>query len=59
MENNKEYLFKIKEKEYKLLINIEYKYIIFKIEQLNNISLYYYQNKYELKQINDILKLNR
>ena len=39
MENKKEYLFNIEDNEYKLSINTENQYIIFKIEQLNNISL--------------------
>ena len=58
MENKNEYLFNIEDNEYKLHINKENQYIFFKIEQSNNISLYNYQNKYELKQINDILNLN-
>ena len=58
MANKKEYLLNIKDNEYKLLINIENQFVIFKIEQLNNLSLYYYKKKYELKQINDILNID-
>ena len=55
IENKDEYIMN----EYKLLVYIEDKYIIFNINKLDsNILLYHYQNKYELKEIINILNLN-
>ena len=56
IENKNEYI--MNENKYKLLIYIEDKYIIFNIHKLGNISLYSYENKFELKEIINILKLN-
>ena len=57
-ENKNEYIFKINDKEFKLIVFIENQYIIFTINQLNKLSLYYYENKYEFSQIIELLNLN-
>ena len=54
----KEYFMKNKDNEYILVVYIENNNIIFNIKQLNNISLYFYQNKYELNEILDVLKID-
>ena len=56
IENKNEYI--MNENEYKLLVYIKDKYIIFNVNKLENISLYYYQNKYELKEIINIVNIN-
>ena len=47
IENKDEYI--MNENEYKLLVYIEDKYIVFNIIKLDNLSLYCYQNKYKLE----------
>ena len=54
-ENKNEYIFKINDKEFKLIVFIENQYIIFTINQNYKLSLYYYENKYEFSQIIELL----
>ena len=53
-----EYIFKINKDEYKLSVFKENQNMIFSINQLNKLSLYYYENRYELLQLIDLLNLN-
>ena len=55
---NKEYNIRTNEKNYNLIINIDNEYIFFKIYKLNNLISIYYKNKFDLKSLINILKLN-
>ena len=54
----KELILKLNNLEYKLIILIDNDYLLLKIELLNEIILYSYQIKYDLKTIINILMLN-
>ena len=58
IKNKKEYIFEINNIKYKLFVYIQNKYINFKIIKLDEISLFNYNIKYELKQIINILNIN-
>ena len=54
----KKFIIKMNNKKYRLtIINFD-KCIQLKINDINNLNLYYYQNKYTLKDIIDSLKLD-
>ena len=54
----KEYNIEINNEKYNLMINIDSKLINFKIYKLNNMEFIYYENKFNLKDINNILYMN-
>ena len=54
---DKEYILKIANVEYKLIVSYDINNIFFKIERKNELLLYNYENKYNYKDIVSILKL--
>ena len=54
----KEYNIEIENEQYKLIINIDNKLINLKICKLNNIEFIYYENSFNLKDINNVLYKN-
>ena len=54
----REHILTKKKKSYKLQIYMDKSFIYFKITENNNISLFYYQNKYNYEQIIELLKLD-
>ena len=54
----KEYKIEINNNKYNLIITIDNEFIEFKVYQLNDIIFNYYKNKFDLKNINNILDLS-